>query len=643
MTVSTIMFKNLARNSFVDTAATVRRLFSTAGPSSASSSARSRPQTFDFANTPYQYVYPRIHDSDGLDTLARQGHRFTLGARVRADKEKGPQKYQNGPPRIGQMTGDTVHLVDNIGSLMARMQLVSMNSPEITSRRTAFSGTGFAEQYLAEVGLLPTGSKLNELDPLRSINLDYTIHHAEEVASAVDRFSLEIRQILYNVKNQRHPFTQAVDLQVLEQWEPEARFGATEHEQMKQAVHDHLMARLATHWDPETGPRPHAEVAAIYKILQRNARDSHPIRVIPVEAGRTSASAGRANRAGGSGANLGIGAGGSTVRLHVPDRNFILSMVGESRKGSGLLKEGKGINFTRSVLERVSRDTREIGSKLAGRVEVQKSDGFEFWSQARFGSSVYGDPPYLPMVQRNKPQDGMNYVAGPREEYLYENWERELLDKIEIPWDSNVPMLQQNRYVDKLRNLLEYHGWWVSEPVFPVRNRETATMELLASNFNEVDGAPAIRKRGYASAVARMAFQNNDHDSKRLTAKCQLGKGDGEPAWLEGVVIDGWMYAEVEGKMTRFGGSDGLPVLPDPNGKPGQRAKPNGYALKIRETQWVPARLQDVQNFPRQAPEFKPKLPKSASRASPALALQFRSDTAALRKQTAVPDVERTL
>lgn len=314
---------------------------------------------------------------------------------------------------MAQMTGDTVHLIDNPGSLMARMQLVSMNSPEIVCRKTAFAGTGFAEQYLAEVGLLPKGSTLDELDPLRNINLHYTVDHAEKVAASLEQLSLEIRHILYNVRHQNKPLDKEVDQAALLAWEADSQVGTHMHEQMKSAVHDHLMARLARHWDVETGPADHEDVAATYKILQRNARDSHPIRVVPVAPGK----GGESSKSAG-------------VQLHVPDRNFILSMVGESRKGTGLLKEGKGINFTASVIDKVRRDTLAIGAKLAGQVNVVKSDGFAFWSEAQFGESVYGDPPYLPMLSRKKPQDGMNYLAGQREEYLYENWEKDLLEQI---------------------------------------------------------------------------------------------------------------------------------------------------------------------------------------------------------------------
>ncbi|MGI4847772.1 MAG: hypothetical protein ACRYGK_06505, partial [Janthinobacterium lividum] len=241
----------------------------------------------------------------------------------------------------------------------------------------------------------------------------------------------------------------------------------------------------------------------------------------------------------------------------------------------------------------------------------------------------YADPPYLPREQRKKPQNGMNYLSGIREEYTYENWETNLLNEVEQPWDSNVPMLQQNRYVDKLRNLLEYRGWWVSEPAFPLRNKVSGTMELVASNFNEIDGAPAIRKRGYASAISRMAYQNNHRDSMRLTAKCQLDAKI--PAYLEAVVIEGWLYAEVEGKITKFAAKDGEPVLPDPAPKSAQRQPPNAYALKIRETEWFPLKHQDSSSLPRIAPEFKPKMSSAATRPSSALALQFKRDMAEMK------------
>lgn len=191
-------------------------------------------------------------------------------------------------------------------------------------------------------------------------------------------------------------------------------------------------------------------------------------------------------------------------------------------------------------------------------------------------------------------------------------------------------MLQQNRYVDQLHNLLEYHGWYVSEPFIPARNAETGTMELMASNFNEVDGAPAIRKRGLASAVSRMAFENNKYNRKRLTARCDLG-GE-EPVHLEGVVIDGWMYAEVDGKMTRFGDKDGKPVVPDPSDKPNHQQNPNKFAMKIRVVEWTPAAEQNPAAFPKQAPAYKPRLPRSATRPSATLALQFKDDRARLQK-----------
>ncbi|MGI4848820.1 MAG: hypothetical protein ACRYGK_11870, partial [Janthinobacterium lividum] len=291
-------------------------------------------EAFSSAQAPYQFVYSRIHDSDALDRLVQTGHQFIQGPRVKVPRTAGPQKFQRGPHRIAQMTGDTVHLIDDLGSLMARMQLVSMNSPQLVCRKTAFSGTGVAEQYLFEVGLLPRGSQLNELDPLRNINLEQTMHCSEQVCAALDAIGLEIRHILYNVQHHQFPLTKPVDTKVLESWESQGSINAAEHDEMKKAVHDHLMTRLSVHWDPISGPRPHADVAAIYKILQRNARENHPIRVLPTLHDGNESSRPAASKSGKQGSQA--------AKLHVPDRNFVLSMVGESKKGAGLLKDGKG-------------------------------------------------------------------------------------------------------------------------------------------------------------------------------------------------------------------------------------------------------------------------------------------------------------
>lgn len=458
-------------------------------------------------------IFPRHSEEHRMVHVAR------FNKKEMAQKIKAGEAFLEAPVQPFTMKGSKRQL---LGSPLLRDPLLAAMNGNVNRFVEPFAGTCITSLYLKSMGLLPNGSLLNELTPLRATDLEQTIRHPQAVINALERHILRIREICYEVMNNEAPR----DHDELVAWESKAvRFDKGSVDECSEEVLKYLLGEMLQHWPEEQeAPDNNADVAAIHKILQRNSFNGNPVRLARVGTRRQEQE--RPMRGARRDAANGY------VRL-VGSCTFALKTIGSN----STIKDKRALNYTRENLGRLVDDVREVARRLQ-HVTFSREDGFNVASHAQLGDVLFIDPPYL---QMNDDTVDFIYAGVDERDYGIDNWARLIAD-LEQAWSENIPIVITNRYDERLHHLLAYRNWRVSGPIENGRGLE----EMVATNFDWEGGTARIRIIGKPSLVARLS---EAHDKRMLNAQCKIG---GAVEEREGTLIDGSLYIEDQGRPVRY-------------------------------------------------------------------------------------------
>jgi len=327
-----------------------------------------------------------------------------------------------------RMTGNKTKLIyDSIGKLVEKAAETSNRFLDL------FGGAGTYTHYLAKTGKLPKGSKMNEIDPLRTIAHNQVKTNAKSVISELNRYKNIILDFLKDIPD-RVIFSQ-VHKDALDKV---SNYLYSELE--KEIVPNQNIAQLHQNGLPIEFNN-NAKVAALYHIIQENTFGNIPF-------------------------NADVGPKG-LIRKGV---NKLITSV------SGIAK----IRY--NTFDKIISRINDASGRLKD-VDLTRGDGWKGLDNAVKNDFTALDTSYL-----NKEKKTTNYNAFTSEDANIDVYVDKLKKHVLPAHARGVKMLITNEYNPFLADFLRRNGFDVSIAPRAKGQAKEVSYEIIAKNFDSETG-----------------------------------------------------------------------------------------------------------------------------------------------------------
>jgi site-specific DNA-adenine methylase len=453
----------------------------------------------DLANEPEAMNLRNLNDYQAVPARRYTNARML---KIRNDAAE----YLKNPLCLFRMAGNKARLLKH--PALAEPIFAAINNRNFKRFYDGFAGTGAVSAYLQALGAFPDGSVINELVPLRHIDILQSLTNPHEVEAAMRRYGDAIRKLCCTLLENRD-MDEELSMASVEEWEQRVNkadvegFNAVQRARIEPFILDYLMDELEKLW-PQGGDIANTpETAALNKLLQMNTLWNTPVSVVRPD-------------------------GETKPWLH--RGGFVFNMLGSYADQLA----SRGRMRVLEMIDRSASDMHTMSERLKG-AQVTRRDGFNYEGLLEPGDVLFLDPPYL-LKSNQKTSDSMLYKPGQLREYAVENWDEIAGHLEQEAWAKDVPIIITNRYNDQLRVMLENRGWRVSDKI---KSANLGMSEMVITNFDWESGVAAIRKRGRSDHFARLAAA---HGGRLTSLDCE--QLDGGAARQRGVVIGDYFYAQ---------------------------------------------------------------------------------------------------